>query len=109
MADANVTTHDAASTSVPPAVVEVPKEAWPALWALVLGFFMILVDMTIVSVATPAILETYAPNGATVALPHGWQPNTTQVYQGNTYHVDASGQYHVLTGNGWWVPVTPQR
>lgn len=30
---------------------------WPALWAMVIGFFMILVDNTIVSVATPAILD----------------------------------------------------
>ena len=30
---------------------------WPALWALVIGFFMILVDQTIVSVATPAIMD----------------------------------------------------
>ncbi|QDZ15238.1 MFS transporter [Humibacter ginsenosidimutans] len=30
---------------------------WPALWALVIGFFMILVDTTIVSVANPKIME----------------------------------------------------
>jgi EmrB/QacA subfamily drug resistance transporter len=30
---------------------------WPALWALVVGFFMILVDSTIVSVATPVLVR----------------------------------------------------
>ncbi|TFV95162.1 DHA2 family efflux MFS transporter permease subunit [Leifsonia flava] len=30
---------------------------WPALWALVIGFFMILVDSTIVSIANPTIMR----------------------------------------------------
>ncbi len=33
-----------------------PARPWPALWALVIGFFMILIDTTIVSVATPTIM-----------------------------------------------------
>jgi len=36
---------------------EIVEKPWPALWALVIGFFMILVDSTIVSVATPAIID----------------------------------------------------
>ncbi len=33
------------------------KKPWPALWALVLGFFMILVDANIVQVAVPAVIR----------------------------------------------------
>lgn len=47
-------------------------------------------------------------NGAQMQLPHTWQANTTHQYQGNTYGVDASGQYHVLGSNGWWYPVRRQ-
>ena len=34
---------------------------WPALWALVVGFFMILLDTTIVSVANPTIKQALDP------------------------------------------------
>lgn len=38
------------------------RSAWPALWALIIGFFMILVDTTIVSVANPAIKAALDPD-----------------------------------------------
>lgn len=40
-----------------PAVPEVPANPWPALWAMLVGFFMILVDSTIVAVANPSIMD----------------------------------------------------
>lgn len=40
-------------TSYPPSAAN----PWRALWALVIGFFMILVDSTIVAVATPALMS----------------------------------------------------
>ncbi len=54
--------------------------------------------------------STYlAPNGAALALPHTWQPNTQHSYQGQTYRVDASGNYHVLGVDGWWYPLQARR
>lgn len=41
------------------AVTALPSNPWPALWALVIGFFMILVDSTIVAVGTPALMAAF--------------------------------------------------
>jgi hypothetical protein len=50
--------------------------------------------------------STYnGPNGGQTVLPHTWQPNTSHVYQGNTYSVDASGQYYAHGTDGRWYPV----
>ncbi|WP_435201658.1 DHA2 family efflux MFS transporter permease subunit [Janibacter sp. GS2] len=38
---------------------DLPDNPWPALWALVVGFFMILVDVSIVSIATPALMDFF--------------------------------------------------
>jgi hypothetical protein len=47
----------------------------------------------------------FAPNGQPLVLPHTWQRNTTYQHQGQTYHVDQHGQYHVRAANGWWYPL----
>lgn len=47
-------TQQSTAASAAPAA---EKAAWSALFALCIGFFMILVDMTIVSVATPNMIE----------------------------------------------------
>ena len=49
-----------------PTEVVVPREAWRGLWSLVCGFFMILVDSTIVSVATPALMRGFGVGVNTV-------------------------------------------
>ncbi|MDQ1123643.1 DHA2 family efflux MFS transporter permease subunit [Microbacterium trichothecenolyticum] len=53
-------TDSRAASTASPSTSE--RNPWPALWALVIGFFMILVDTTIVSVANPAIKAALDPH-----------------------------------------------
>ncbi len=53
---ARVLTLTMAQPSLSPTDLPADVRPWPALGALVIGFFMILVDMTIVTVATPDIM-----------------------------------------------------
>ncbi|KRA25087.1 multidrug MFS transporter [Microbacterium sp. Root61] len=50
------------TTRAAASVAPTARSPWPALWALVIGFFMILVDTTIVSVANPAIKAALDPH-----------------------------------------------
>lgn len=45
--------------AAPSGIDTFPENPWPALWALVVGFFMILVDVSIVSIATPALMQGF--------------------------------------------------
>lgn len=47
----------------------------------------------------------YAPNGQPMVLPHTWQANTTNYYNGAYYHVDPSGAYYVYAADGNWYPL----
>ena len=64
MTDASTRSASRQGSTTGPGAASTPqtRSPWPALWALVIGFFMILVDTTIVSVANPAIKAALDPD-----------------------------------------------
>lgn len=46
----------------------------------------------------------YGQGGFQTQLPHTWQNNSYQQYQGNWYYVDQGGRYFRIE-NGWMVPI----
>jgi EmrB/QacA subfamily drug resistance transporter len=59
-------TSTANRTASAPGTEVQAEPPWRALWALVLGFFMILVDTTIVSIATPDLVAAFDTDVTTV-------------------------------------------
>lgn len=49
----------------------------------------------------------YGPTGSAV-LPYGWQPQSYNSYNGQTYYVDHVGQYYWIDPNnsGWMYPIS---
>ena len=50
-----------------------------------------------------------APDGSTLQLPHTWQHNTVNRWNGYTVHVDHAGHYRVLGADGHWYALRPGR
>lgn len=48
----------------------------------------------------------YGQGGYQNQLPHTWQNNTYQTYQGTRYYVDQSGQYYRIDANGYAYPIS---
>ena len=51
--------------------------------------------------------STYQGYGNGQVLPHTWQPNSYNTYNGNSYYVDEGGRYYMAdpNGSGVWYPL----
>lgn len=53
--------------------------------------------------------QTYYGSDGSAVLPYGWQPDSYNTYNGQSYYVDQSGQYFQVDPNnsGWMYPINP--